>query len=427
MLDIELIRVNPQLVKEGLRKRQEDPSIVDKLLEVDEQWRAVKGELDNLRAKRNEIARAIAEGKKKGERVDELIKRSAEISEKIKQLEELEKSLQKERFNILIRLPNLPHESVPVGEDENDNVVVRKWGEPKVGSEDVLPHYEVGEREGWLDFERGAKLGGHRFTVMRGPIARLERALIAFMLDLARKNGYEEHWLPHLVRSEIMFGTGQLPKFEEDLYKCRDDDLWLIPTAEVPLTNLHAGEILEEEALPKYYTAYTPCYRREAGAYGKDIKGIIRQHQFDKVELVKITHPEESWKEHEKMVRDAEEVLQTLGLPYQVVLLCTGDMGFCSAKTYDLEVWVPSQDKYREISSVSNCLDFQARRANIRFRGRDGKLHYVHTLNGSGVAVGRTLLAIMENYQREDGIEVPKALVRYFGEDFIPFHHAKVK
>ncbi len=421
MLDVDLLRTRPEVVKEALRKRGEDEGIVDHFLELDEKWRALKQELDELRRKRNEISRAIAEAKKKGQPVEPLLEKSRAVGEKIKQLEELEKQLERERFEILIRIPNIPHESVPVGKDDSENVLVRQWGKPSVGSGDVLPHYEVGAREGWLDFERGAKLGGHRFTVMRGPIARLERALIAFMLDMARKNGYEEHWVPHLVRREIMFGTGQLPKFEEDLYHCERDDLWLIPTAEVPLTNLHAGEILKEEELPKYYTAYTPCYRREAGSYGKDIKGIIRQHQFDKVELVKVTHPEESWKEHEKMLRDAEEVLQTLELPYQVVLLCTGDLGFCSAKTYDIEVWVPSQDKYREISSVSNCLDFQARRANIRFRGRDGKLHYVHTLNGSGLAVGRTLLAIMENYQREDGIAVPKALVPYFGEDFIPF------
>jgi seryl-tRNA synthetase len=278
-----------------------------------------------------------------------------------------------------------------------------------------LSHYEIGEKLGILDFERGAKLSGSRFTVMFKEAARLERALINFMLDVhTKQHGYTEVWTPALVKPEILFGTGQLPKFKDDLYKIEDEDLYLIPTAEVTLTNLHADEILNEEDLPKYYTAYTPCFRKEAGSHGKDVKGILRQHQFDKVELVKIVKPEDSYNELEKLVNEAEKILQLLEIPYRVVLLCTGDMGFSTAKTYDIEVWLPSQNRYREISSCSNTEDFQARRAKIRYKDKDGKNHYVHTLNGSGLAVGRTLIAIMENYQKPDGtFEIPKVLKDY--------------
>ncbi|MFH0818318.1 MAG: serine--tRNA ligase, partial [Candidatus Micrarchaeota archaeon] len=305
----------------------------------------------------------------------------------------------------------------PVGKDENDNQVIRKWGKPAKKEGDVKAHWDLGKERDILDFERGAKLSGSRFTVLKGPAARLERALINFMLDTQVKNGYTEISPPLLVNEKAMTGTGQLPKFEIELYKCERDGLYLIPTAEVPLANLHSGEMLNRDMLPLYYAAYTPCFRREAGAYGKDIRGMIRQHQFDKVELVKITEPEHSYEELEKLTHDAESILKALELPYQVKELCTGDVGFGSSKTYDLEVWVPSQNKYREISSCSNCEAFQARRMNIRYWNKEGKPEFVHTLNGSGVAVGRTLVAIMENYQKENGkIEIPKVLSSYLGE-----------
>jgi seryl-tRNA synthetase len=316
----------------------------------------------------------------------------------------------------LLRIPNLPHPSVPIGKDENDNVEIRRWGEPPKFDFEPKPHWELGEKLGILDFERGTKLSGSRFVVKRGLGAKLVRALVNFMLDLHGERGYVEMYVPHLVKPEILIGTGQLPKFEEDLFKCERDNLYLIPTAEVPLTNLHREEILREEDLPLYYTAYTPCYRREAGSYGRDVKGLIRLHQFDKVELVKITKSEDSYGELEKLVNDAERVLQELELPYRVVELCTGDLGFSAAKTYDLEVWLPSYNRYREISSCSNCEDFQARRMKLRYKTKEGKNVLCHTLNGSGLAVGRTLAAILENYQQEDGsVVIPKALRPYLG------------
>jgi seryl-tRNA synthetase len=307
-----------------------------------------------------------------------------------------------------------------VGKDETENVEVRSWGVRRDFEFEPKAHYEIGEALGILDFERGASLSGSRFTVMWGWGAKLERALINFMLDFHTSRGYKEVWVPHLVKPEILEGTGQLPKFEEDLYFCERDGLYLIPTAEVPLTNLFRDTILEEKDLPIYLTAYTPCYRREAGAYGKDIRGIIRQHQFDKVELVKIVHPDTSDQELERLTADAEEILKLLGLPYRVVALCTGDLGFASAKTYDIEVWFPSQNKYREISSCSNCTDFQARRMNTRFKDNEGRKRFAHTLNGSGLAVGRTLAAILENYQQKDGsVVVPEVLRDYLKADVI--------
>ena len=299
---------------------------------------------------------------------------------------------------------------------------VRRWGKPKDYSFEPRPHWEIGDRLGIFDFERAGKISGSRFVILKDWGAKLERALINFMLDLHSRKGYKEVWPPHLVRPEILVGTGQLPKFEEELYKCERDNLYLIPTAEVPLTNLYRDEILSEEDLPIYMVSYTPCYRREAGSYGKDVRGIIRQHQFNKVELVKIVKPEHSYEELEleRLTADAEDVLRLLELPYRVVLLCTGDMGFASAKTYDIEVWFPSQGRYREISSCSNCEDFQARRMNTRYRDAQGKLHFVHTLNGSGLAIGRTLAAILENYQQEDGsVVVPEALRDYLKIDII--------
>jgi seryl-tRNA synthetase len=416
MLDIRLIREKPDFVKERLSTR--DPSyaqMIDKLLEIDEERRKIKKEIDDLRAERNEKSKLFPIYKKEGKDTTQIQERVKEIGERIKYLEEKLNTVEEEFNNLILYIPNLPALDVPIGKDENDNVEVRRWGEPRKFDFEPLPHFEIGERLGILDFERGAKLSGSRFTVMFKEAARLERALINFMLDVhTKQHGYTEVWTPLLVKSKTLQGTGQLPKFKEDLYKIEDEDLYLIPTAEVTLTNLHADEIIPEDQLPKYYTAYTPCFRKEAGSHGKDVRGILRQHQFDKVELVKIVKPEDSYNELEKLVNEAEKILQLLELPYRVVLLCTGDMGFSAAKTYDIEVWIPSQNRYREISSCSNTEDFQARRAMIRYKDKEGKNHFVHTLNGSGLAVGRTLLAIMENYQKPDGtFEVPKVLRDY--------------
>ena len=418
MLDIKLIRDNPEFVKERLKLRDESlPLMIDELLAVDKERRLIISEVESLKAEKNKISKEIGKLFKEGKR-EEAEKAKKEVHAKNKKIEQLEKDLKEveKRFrDILLRIPNLPAEDVPYGKDEEDNVEIRKWGEPKVFDFEPLPHYEIGEKLGILDFERGAKLAGSRFTVMFKEAARLERALINFMLDIhTKEHGYTEVWSPVLVKPENLLGTGQLPKFEEDLYKIEDEDLYLLPTAEVSLTNLHRDEILKSEELPKYYTAYTPCFRREAGSHGRDVRGILRQHQFDKVELVKITKPENSYDELEKLVQEAEKILQLLEIPYRVMLLCTGDMGFSAAKTYDIEVGVPSQNRYREISSCSNTEAFQARRAKIRYKTKEGKTEYVHTLNGSGLAVGRTLLAIMENYQREDGtFDIPQVLKKY--------------
>jgi seryl-tRNA synthetase len=416
MIDIKLIRENPDFVKERLKTRDESYlKLIDRLLEIDEERRKIIKEIESLRAERNEKSKLFPILKKEGKDTTEIQQRVKQIGEIIKNLEDKLQEIENEFNNILYYIPNLPAPDVPVGKDENDNVEIRRWGEPRKFNFEPLSHYEIGEKLGILDFERGAKLSGSRFTVMFKEAARLERALINFMLDVhTKQHGYTEVWTPALVKPEILFGTGQLPKFKDDLYKIENEDLYLIPTAEVTLTNLHADEILSEEDLPKYYTAYTPCFRKEAGSHGKDVKGILRQHQFDKVELVKIVKPEDSYNELEKLVNEAEKILQLLEIPYRVVLLCTGDMGFSAAKTYDIEVWIPSQNRHREISSCSNTEDFQARRAKIRYKDKDGKNHYVHTLNGSGLAVGRTLIAIMENYQKPDGtFEIPKVLKDY--------------
>jgi len=421
MLDVELLRKNPEFVKERLRLRREDyPRLVDEALRLDEERRSILRELEALRAERNALSKEIGRRKSKGEQTSELEGKVKEIKEKIEGLEAQLSEVEEQLKRVMLSIPNIPHQSVPVGKDETENVEVRRWGVPREFDFEPKAHYEIGEALGILDFERGASLAGSRFTVMWGWGAKLERALINFMLDFHTSRGYKEVWVPHLVKPEILEGTGQLPKFEEDLYFCERDSLYLIPTAEVPLTNLFRDTILEEKDLPIYLTAYTPCYRREAGAYGKDIRGIIRQHQFDKVELVKIVHPDTSDQELERLTADAEEILKLLGLPYRVVALCTGDLGFASAKTYDIEVWFPSQNKYREISSCSNCTDFQARRMNTRFKDRQGRKRFVHTLNGSGLAVGRTLAAILENYQQKDGsVVVPEVLRDYLKADFI--------
>ncbi|AEH51761.1 serine--tRNA ligase [Pseudothermotoga thermarum] len=419
MIDIKLIRENPDFVKKALENRNYDPKMVDEVLELDKKYRALTTELNQLRAQRNNISKLVAQAKAAGkeDEVVSLTSQGKQISERIDAIEDEQKQIEAKIKNLLLYIPNVPDSSVPIGKDETFNVEVRRWGEPRKFDFEPLPHWEIGPKLGLMDFDRAAKLSGSRFTVMYSALAKLERALINFMLDLhTKEHGYTEVWVPHLVTRNTLTVTGQLPKFEEEMYRCDMDDLFLIPTAEVPLVALRADEILEEEDLPILYTAYTPCYRREAGSYGKDVRGMIRQHQFDKVELVWLTTPERSFQDLETLVSHAEEVLKRLELPYRVVLLCTGDLGFGAAKTYDIEVWLPSYNAYKEISSCSNDTDFQARRGNIRYRRKDGKLAFVHTLNGSGVAVGRTLVAIMENYQRKDGkIDVPKALQPYVG------------
>jgi len=421
MLDIDILRKRSDFVKERLSTRDRKlVHLVDEILEKDHLRRKLLTELESLRAQRNRKSKEIGIWKREGKDTKAIEEEVRRLKGRIESLEENLRKVSEELSDLMLRLPNLPHESVPVGEGEEDNVEVRRWGEPKELGFKPRPHWELGEMLGILDFERGSRLAGSRFTVIKGIGARLERALINFMLDTHARRGYREVIPPHLVRPDILEGTGQLPKFEEDLYMCERDGLYLIPTAEVPLTNLFKGEILSEEDLPIYLTAYTPCYRREAGSHGKDIRGIIRQHQFNKVELVKIVHPAKSYEELESLTADAEYILRLLELPYRVVELCTGDLGFSASKTYDIEVWFPSQNRYREVSSCSNCEDFQARRMNTRFRDAKGKKRFVHTLNGSGLAVGRTLAAILENYQRKDGsVDIPKVLRDYVKADRI--------
>ncbi len=419
MLDIKLIREKPEWVKERLSTRGEEYP-VEKVVELDRRRREILKEVESLRHERKEkssqIGRLFKEGKREeGQKLSAEVKK---IGERLKELEvelrEVEAALKQE----LLLLPNIPHESVPIGEDEKDNEVIKRWGEPREFNFQPKPHWEIGAELEILDFERAAKVTGSRFVVYKNEGALLERALINFMLDLhTKKHGYKEVLPPFIINEKALIGTAQLPKFKEELFKLEDWDYYLVPTAEVPLTNLHQDEILPEDALPLYYTAYTPCFRAEAGAHGRDTRGIVRQHQFNKVELVKIVVPEKSYEELESLLLDAEEVLQLLGLPYRVVLLCTGDLGFAAAKTYDIEVWAPGQNRFVEISSCSNCEDFQARRANIRYRPKEGgKPKFVHTLNGSGLAVGRTVMAILENYQQEDGsVIIPEVLRPYMG------------
>jgi seryl-tRNA synthetase len=417
MLDLKFLRSHLDEVKKALKNRgaEVDLSAFERL---DENRRGVLRELEELRHRRNTVSQEIAGKKRAGEDAAGMIAGMKEVSSLIKEKEEKLAEIQDGFEPLLYEIPNIPHESVPVGRDEGDNTVVRKWGSIPERDFEVLPHWEIGGRLGILDFPRAAKIAGARFALYKGAGARLERALINFMLDVhTREHGYTEILPPFMVNADSMTGTGQLPKFEEDLFKIQGWNFYLIPTAEVPVTNIHRDEILEEHELPIYYTAYTPCFRSEAGSHGKDTRGLIRQHQFNKVELVKFTRPEDSWEELEKLTRDAEEILKRLELPYRVVTLCTGDLGFSAAKTYDLEVWLPAQGLYREISSCSNFCDFQARRAGIRFRPRGGTGTVpAHTLNGSGLAVGRTLVAILENHQQADGsVVVPAALVPFMG------------
>ncbi len=415
MLDVKWIRENAAEFDAALARRGLPPQSGG-VLALDKKRRAAQTESQQLQQRRNEASKQIGLAKGKGGDASALMTEVAAIKDKLAAIEEEERNLGESLDALLSTIPNVPAVDVPVGRDETANVVVRKVGEPPRFDFKPLEHFDVGEKIG-MDFERAARMSGARFVILGGALARLERALAAFMLDIhTREFGYTEMYVPRLVRSQAAFNTGQLPKFAEDLF-CTTNDYWLIPTAEVSLTNLAAEEILEESVLPLRFTAYTSCFRSEAGAAGKDTRGMIRQHQFDKVELVSIAHPDRSHEEHERMTHCAEEILRRLGLAYRVVVLCTGDMGFSARKTYDIEVWLPGQNTYREISSCSNCGDFQARRMKARFRAAGEKgTRFVHTLNGSGLAVGRTLIAVLENYQRKDGsVEIPAAVRPYMG------------
>lgn len=417
MLDIKKIRENVEWVQEKLATRGVDPKVVMDLKELDERRRELIQESEQLKKQRNEVSGLIAEKKRNQESAEEVIAQMQQVAKRIKEIDhELEEVSSGVQY-IAERLPNITHESVPTGADETENVAVSRWGDEfleRVVAE-PKPHWEIGEALDILDFERGAKVAHRRFVYYKGVGARLERALYNSMLDLhTEKHGYQEMLTPYLVNDQAMFGTGQFPKFKEDVFEIDHEDLTMIPTSEVPLTNYYNHEILDEAELPQKFTALSPCFRSEAGSAGRDTRGLIRLHQFNKVELVKIAHPDHSYEELEALTRDAEEVLRLLELPYRKIVLCTGDTGFSAAKTYDLEVWIPAQNTYREISSCSNTESFQARRAMIRYRNEKGKVDYVHTLNGSGLAVGRTVSAILENYQREDGsVEIPKVLVPY--------------
>ncbi|HPO13055.1 MAG TPA: serine--tRNA ligase [Candidatus Hydrogenedentes bacterium] len=415
MFDIKLVRENPEAVRAGLEKRGGKVDLAP-VLATDAQRRKVLYEMEQLRAEQNRTSGEIAKKKRAGEDASDLLASMKDVSERIKGLDEEVRQADEQLQGFMLTIPNLPDESLPVGADSSANRLERQWGEPPKFDFTPKDHVEIGEALGILDFERAAKIAGARFCVSRGAGAQLERALINFMLDIhTREHGYTEILPPFMTNSDSMRGTGQLPKFAADLFKLENTDFWLAPTAEVPVTNIHRDEILEDAKLTINYCAYTPCFRSEAGSYGKDTRGMIRQHQFNKVELVKFTRPEDSWNELEKLTNNAERILQLLGLAYQVVTLSTGDLGFSSAKTYDLEVWLPGQNAYREISSCSNFLAFQARRANIRFK-RGKKPEFVHTLNGSGLAVGRTAVAILENYQQADGsVVIPEALRPYMG------------
>lgn len=421
MLDIKFVRDNPEKVQQALQDRGSALSL-EEFLALEKQRRELLGEVEGLKGRRNTVSQEISRLKKAKQNADELVAQMRSVGEKIGSLDAEVKEVEAKLGNIIMNIPNVPHPSVPVGRDENDNPEVRRWGTPKTFDYQPQAHWDIGEKLGILDFERGGKVTGARFTFYRGLGSRLERSLISFMLDLhTGQHGYTEFFPPFIANKDSMTGTGQLPKFAEDMFKLEGMDYYLIPTAEVPITNLHRGEILDGKDLPLYYTAYSACFRAEAGAAGRDTRGLIRQHQFNKVEMVKFTRPEDSYDELEKLTHNAERVLQLLGLPYRVVLLCTGDMGFSSAKTYDLEVWLPSFNKYREISSCSNFEDFQARRADIKFRREPkAKPEFVHTLNGSGVAIGRTVAAILENYQQPDGsVVIPEVLRPYMGVDVI--------
>jgi len=417
MLDPKLLREDPGAVKCALEKRGMDESLADKLIAVDQKWRKLTFEVEQIKCQKNKLTEDVAKLKKAKDDATYLVSQIQELDKELAKHSDQLSKISVELNDLALCFPNIPHESVPVGKDSSGNVEVRKWGQIKKPSFTPKPHDEIGEKLGILSAAQGAKIAGSRFTVYRGLGAKLEWALINFMRDVqTNENGYTEVIPPFMTTAECAVGTGQLPKFKDDLYEC-SDNMYLAPTAEVPVTNIHRDEVIDGSKLPIKYVAYTPCFRREAGSYGKDVKGLIRQHQFNKIELVKFVEPSTSYKELETLTADAEKILQKLNLPYRVIALCTGDLGFSAAKTYDLEVWFPSENKYREISSCSNFEDFQARRANIKFkRDAKSKPEFVHTLNGSGLAAGRTFAAILENYQQADGsVMIPEALVPYMG------------
>lgn len=418
MLDLKYLRANFAEVKQKLQHRGEDLTDLGRFEELDQKRRELIVESEQLKSKRNEVSQQVAVLKREKQDADHLISEMREVGDRIKTLDDELRDVEEILDHLLLSIPNIPHESVPVGDSEDDNVEIRKWGKLPEFEFEIKPHWDIADYLGILDFERAGKVTGSRFVFYKGLGARLERALMSFMLDLhVDEHGYTEVLPPYLVNRASMIGTGQLPKFEEDAFLIEKEDFFLIPTAEVPVTNLFRDEILSGEDLPVRYAAYSACFRSEAGSAGRDTRGLIRQHQFNKVELVKFVKPEDSYEELEKLTHDAEHVLQLLELPYHVLSMCTGDLGFTAAKKYDIEVWIPSQNMYREISSCSNFEAFQARRANIRFR-RDPKAkpEHVHTLNGSGLAIGRTVAAILENYQQSDGsVVIPKALRPYMG------------
>ncbi len=427
MLDLKQIRENSQVVQERLSRRGAGQYDLQPILDLDRNQRELEQERSRLQARSNEIGKLVGQKIKagsdpQGSEIQSLREEGNQIKVKLSELEPQERELKARIEELLLALPNLPGESTPIGKNEDDNVEVRRWGEEYIPqNSNLLPHWEIGEKLGILNFDRSVKVAQSRFVTLIGAGAALERALISFMLDRQTNAGYVEVIPPFLINSQSLTATGQLPKFAEESFKCKDDDLWLTPTAEVPVTNFYRDEILDAANLPIYHCAYTPCFRREAGSYGRDTRGLIRLHQFNKVELVKFVHPSTSEEEHQALVRDAEAILQALKLPYRVIELCTGDLGFGAAKCYDLEVWLPSAGKYREISSCSNFGDFQARRGSIRFKeaGKKGT-QFVHTLNGSGLAVGRTMAAILENYQQPDGtVRIPDVLQPYLGREAI--------
>lgn len=421
MLDIKILRQEPEKIKEALKKRNNDLDITP-AIELDKERRAILADVEQKKAKQNEINKKIPQLKKAGENTDEIFAQMREVSAEIKTDDEKVREIDEKLRDFMLKIPNIPNDSVPVGADDSENVEIRKFNEPRKFDFEPKAHWDIGTNLDILDFERGTKIAGTRFTVYKGLGARLERAVIQFFLNTHTENsGYTEIFPPYMVNRASMTGTGQLPKFEEDAFKVSNNGFFMIPTAEVPVTNLHRDEILDGTKLPIKYCAYSACFRAEAGSAGRDTRGLIRQHQFNKVELVKFVNPETSYDELEKLTNDAEKLLQILNIPYRVVCLSTGDLGFSSAKTYDIEVWMPSYGRYVEISSCSNFEDYQARRANIRFKNNPkDKAQFVHTLNGSGLAVGRTVAAILENYQNEDGtVTVPQALVPYMGTDTI--------
>lgn len=416
MLDIKMIRQNTDEIKERLATRGVKAEKIDALLEKDKRRRELLVETEGLKQKRNEVSAEIANAKRNKQDATDAIKEMREVGAKIKSLDEELEEVEATVKDMASRLPNMPNPTIPVGSDESANVELRKVGTPREFDFEPKAHWDIGEDLGILDFDRGAKVSGARFVYYKGLGARLERAVYNFMLDEHAKEGYTEMLPPYIVNAQTMYGTGQFPKFKEDVYQVNGEDMTLIPTAEVPLTNYYRDEVIPTEKLPVYFTALTPCFRSEAGSAGRDTRGLIRMHQFNKVEMVKFSKPENSYDELEKMTQNAGNIMEKLGLPYHVITLSTGDMGFSAAMTHDLEVWMPAQNKYREISSCSNCEDFQARRAHIQYRDENGKLNFVHTLNGSGLAVGRTVAAILENYQNEDGsVTVPEALRPYLG------------